>query len=734
MIQYGKSELLHSNILVLLAHLFYCFEMEGLTKKGSGQSSCSTASSSSIPKPLQNPNRIGMLQSASDGAINKADSRVSLSTSDLGHIPLQLSKSSGTSLTSSKNHRLTVKRSEIQISNSDNNSFYSVSESFSGNSMLSSGSNSRIFNAPLRNSLSVSQVSALTAFNVKKHPLMTVSQTQSSPLIPVPSGTSLSVCTSNSSFSVKKPISISVDNLHLREEMTTNRNRSRGSIMRLQRVPLGLNHRNSTTDTTSELSEFDDRNVYDPRWTDNNNELGQPSDESVMLREVSDVYYPRWTDSNSELGQPSSESVLSREVSDVYYPRQTDNNNELGQPSGESVMSHEVSDVFPTLIDLPPSLHSRESFVVEKQHTIDSANAAGLPVIYSTDVYAEPSESETYVNTSTSSSSCTNSGPTKSSKEKIVLTDLLQHRDMCIDDSPHQNISIPSSVADLKVNLMPVLASLQSQIAHMENEAMLHRLKIQSDLEKFNTKMSQSKDTMSSSGSEYTTAHSNPEIVKMHTDTAAPSNPETVKVHTAVPSEPETGEIHTAVPSKPETEVSNITLTKDEHDSSSASVRAVNRKNLSDTWNDKPKLLQSMEQKLTTTKQKSKGKLEQKLEWKSEHQLPRNEDNEKTMASCVSNEIQNTKVSNSYQPLEEFPFSPIASNGQVFVEQTPQPLQACLPKKSDVDDQASPPQNIVPPKQPKVNVESEEACCNPWVSPIHTKVSIFLPIDHSYRP
>lgn len=301
------------------------------------------------------------------------------------------------------------------------------------NSISSSASDSRVFEAPLRTSLNATQLSALSAFKKENRPLTKGIHSQSSPLIqtqlPPIQSTPVNITNTPSS---SKLISASSDNLNIQEQMSQIQNRA--SVSR-QHESFG------TTDSTDGWSTSSDHTYHNVNSS------------STVTNSKTNEY------DNSGGGQNGSQLL------------------NTGSPQN----------------DLEFEVQVHESFTLNKQHTLATATKAGLPVISNAQKVELPvddkgiPESQPEVMSTISISDhnptvipTTNGlGELRHSGEAILLTDMLQlHHSAWIYASPAHKMPVPSSIQKFKISLMPVLTSIQSQDADMEREVLVNQLKI----------------------------------------------------------------------------------------------------------------------------------------------------------------------------------------------------------------------------------------------------------------
>lgn len=416
--EWGQSGILNANILALLAHLFYCFEIEGqdlAVKKSSSlamQPSSVTSSSSSVVRPpTQNQSRAS-LHCASSGYISKP-----LAGAAAAHLKPSLQSQSAGPLLAPSNQRMNhtmhdphPRKGKVSASgNSANVQLQAEKLKSNCRTSLPPLETSRTFKAPLRTSLTSFQSKALAAFGKDKYLLTKGALSQSSPLLQVQLA---AVAPSN------ELISVSTDNLHIEKQMRNVRSRSRGAR---QRNPLGASRKTARSEGTgAEQSE----------------------------------------DHGASVDMPDSR--------------------ESGDTPAKCVETLPVSSAIPismNLEDSPPIQQVRGSFTLDKQHTFASASAAGLPIINNN--HNKKTKLADHVGEIPMSQSLTTFGQKRMNSEAVMLTNLLQlHQGGATYTIATQKQHIPTDVKELRVNLRSFITSLQSESIDMEREAKIQRLKL----------------------------------------------------------------------------------------------------------------------------------------------------------------------------------------------------------------------------------------------------------------
>lgn len=652
LVEWGQSGLLNANILALLAHLFDCFEVKELEpslKKSSSfitQQPC--AANVTYSNPYLNPlaHQKISLHSASEGAINKilndpvAVLRQAPPPPPPPH-PLQ-SHSAGTLLAPPPKSRpaegnVQGRKSTVSSDSSSFSSSVLAREESGFHTSLhssSSSSNSRVFQAPLRTSLSIAQSRALATFGKEYYPLTKGAHSRSSPLMRVQVAPT---ATSANPSSHGNLISVSTDNLNIQNQIKNGRGENRGSIMS---QPMRVSHRGVRD--TAEPSRFSE-GVF-------------PSDTDGKLVT---------SDSDASTDTPGPIPI-------------------------SSMSSGEILNILPTSrsLELPlPASQVRESFTLSKQHTYASASAAGLPIISDEEkvggvpLLMKPSVSESSILPAASNPQYTSA---RSSLEKpktdsgaIVLTNLLQlHRGELTYTIASQKQPIPPNVKELRVNLRSFITSLQSESVHMEREAMIQRLKL-----------------------------FHPD--KMNKDSKT-SNENALVSKSAI--------LHRATLNGSQatsTEAAILDLR------ASASLPLLQQETASGLHKSSAKEHSVLKKTVSSLEQFERDEILIKLQSSPE-------DIQISPVRHEARDVPTRNSQNSYYPLRKLPLSPIASNGQVFVEETP-PLSnqssSNLPSRIGSGEglhakaRPNPPLNQVTP-HPRVGIEDAKILPSSRVKPL----------------
>ena len=448
LIDWGKSGLLNTNILVLLAHLFYCFEVKNALV------TCATSNSTSVS--VSNQQSRSSLQCSSTGSISKpaADSRKPLLHGLRNYL---YSQSADTFLTH-KPTRVNSRNSLIyDQSVGDSNSTVKTT------SQSSLDSNSRTFKAPLRTSLNVFQSKALAAFSKEQQSLMKGALSQSSPLLSV----QLAPMPHAPVPLVKNQlISASSDNLNIQQQGDTHTKKNSVGHSHL-RNPLGLSCNRSKPVATEQ--------------TDGNEQSGITSDQQATGL-TSDQQAGIVSDQQAGTTSGATSDQQAEAISDQQAEATSDQQAGVISDDGDDNKPDAVvgsSDTMPIAQKaeslLSPAVQVRGSFTLNKQHTYASASAAGLPIINNND---KPSSARVDEKTSASDPCMSKMQSNSKANNETMLTNLLQlhHGGLTCTISSHD--PIPANVKKLRENLRSFITGLQSENVHMERESMIQRLKL----------------------------------------------------------------------------------------------------------------------------------------------------------------------------------------------------------------------------------------------------------------
>lgn len=366
-LRWSQSRILDCNIQALLAHLYYCFEMHTNRK--------------SLAKPMKS-NSDGQLQTSNGhsdtGSLSRRQNLLRRSkllskgidnTQKAGLPPqMQLHSFSTSDLNPSVSSRIRQRARPLvmdtQAALVDGTSNQSLS-SFSASALVSDAkevhnsnssvqSSTTVFRAPIRSSLSVSQAAALSHFDKQSMRLGKGSHSQSSPAIHV------STTLPNLPQPFKQDIiTASTDNLMIREQMLaskTKRTTSNTANSSLKPKSLTLP---SQSHSASDIS-------------------GGSGDEFTMSSPGADISGNCTTSLNTATTLPNGE------VQEQDPPYQSPQMEAIDFDASAMPMNGNVPPLHS--LQLPatesePQEIARRSFTLDKQHTIASASAAGLPII-----------------------------------------------------------------------------------------------------------------------------------------------------------------------------------------------------------------------------------------------------------------------------------------------------------------------------------------------------------------
>ena len=415
-LQGAESGLLKSNILALLACLFSSFEVERVvpTLKGYGSSSSS--------KSLSDTHQFSVLQSSNNGPVM---SRRTLDAEIKQRALLQLNHPQSTE-TATVLPKLNVAEIRSTKTTTNNRKVLAIGDKLSTEPHM----DSTIVDSALRSSFHSEQLSTLAAF--RRISQIEDTHSQSSPLLnrPIPS-------TRNQS-SQNRPISFSVDNLKLKEQM--NAIQRMGSFVRKQKlehsmVMMGNIAKGSGTSRTYEHATHKSRNGFD-------------------------------SSKSGSVSLPFEDRSLKMSQS----------------------IEEELTDT---------QLFTSESFTVHKRHTYATASAAGLPIVetsFKSDTQANDKSAPRYEEITATTSPAdkgdiiSQKTPPElmlagSSSNLINLTKLLerhlQHNNARWNyNTQARRDTIPPNVRELRLKVASVIDSLQSENLHLESEVKQQKLEL----------------------------------------------------------------------------------------------------------------------------------------------------------------------------------------------------------------------------------------------------------------
>ena len=337
LLQFGQSEPLKANVLTLLAHLFRCFELgvtgrtpggNKITSNGTLANGAADHSSTNVRIPV-NRNR--------EGSRENLASRRSLFRRD--HPGGQLPPSGHNLSSYSTSHLPSERHTGVGGANITIGSSFRRLSSFSTSALETTHrgpliSGSTVFNAPLRNSLTTSQSTALAGFHQQ----------------PKPSATHLDSTNRNP----HPLITVSTDNLRIREQMASERRKRRRPI----RYSASLS---SSSGSSSPVVELSLSGAADADISGNSTTSWHLSTrQNVNPDPVSNGN----TDAATYASQPQASHLQLRVNGSAISPEEA---------------LHCIADS-----SKEEDRDLRGSFTIDKCHTLASASAAGLPIVKST--------------------------------------------------------------------------------------------------------------------------------------------------------------------------------------------------------------------------------------------------------------------------------------------------------------------------------------------------------------
>ena len=375
-LRWSQSRILDCNIQALLAHLYYCFEIctnrkshtkplksnsDGQLKTNKGHEDTGSLS--------RKQNLLRRSKLLSKGTDNTQKTQLhSFSTSDLNP-----SVSSRTLTSQQRVRPLVVDTQAVLVDGASNQSLSSHSASalvpdskeiHKSNSGVQSSTT--VFKAPIRSSLSVSQAAALSHFDRQSMKLGKGPHTQSSPAIHV------STTLPNLPQPFKQDIiTASTDNLMIREQMLASKpkrttSNTANSSNALKPKSLIVPTQSLSTHSASDIS-------------------GGSDDEFTMSSPEADVSGNCTTSWNAAT---TEKTLAYGEMQERHPPYQSPDMEEVDFNARAMPKDDTKFGTVPPLHSLQlqatksePQEIARRSFTLDKQHTIASASAAGLPII-----------------------------------------------------------------------------------------------------------------------------------------------------------------------------------------------------------------------------------------------------------------------------------------------------------------------------------------------------------------
>lgn len=372
-LQFGQTDLLRTNIVALLAHLFWCLEVQGLntsqlkspsmaategSKVAAAALGKTSTSKQSLHESLASKRSIFRKDHTQGKPQSTASQRLSLSSYSTSDLPSQF-KSEGVRLlvppSSSYQHHLSSLSTSALLNNT------STMHSANRTDKLDSGTT--IFNAPSRSSLTASHAVALAGFKQVRP-------------------TDANSCfypTGQPTLKKQEMITASTESLGLREQMTGGRRRGRGGST-LTRPPPSFRANLNTSDggshSTSSSSVELSRSASDVppdvsgNCTDGQSAATVSPNPPERGSDIGDAELSRETPLLKQ-GELTGVGATAAASASQHSPP----NSEV--PATSSSMQSHVSNGTSEQAD--PEV--RRSVTLDKYHTPASASAAGLPVI-----------------------------------------------------------------------------------------------------------------------------------------------------------------------------------------------------------------------------------------------------------------------------------------------------------------------------------------------------------------
>ena len=669
LMEWGQANILTANILALLSHLFYHFELKGHDASVKKSSNVAQSAVSKTPPPSAQS-----LQSSSEGAI----SRPPLSTpeSSVPSLRPNLQSRSSGNLPSS---RQGVKTSSLVRSSRAPNKTGAVAEGV-GIADSESPSNFRVFQAPFRSSLNANQSKALASFSTAKSSLLKGTHAQSTPVLHNPS---------NSSGSGSGLISLSSENLNTQDQVRVS---NRESLVR-------QNHaRKSKRSDVQSHRYVSDEGSFTPEFR-------------ISLTDSRKMHFKEL-----DLIAISTDGEDSKILDNV-------GNAPASTTEPEPRVTSAPSDV-------------RGSFTLDKQHTYASASEAGLPIINGQD--QQFSDKVVAIKSELGRDESKIPGCEVLTPPQVLVPPTL---DMTIQAEPAS-----ASVQELRSNVRAFVSTLVAENANFEMKVRSQRLKLYHlakakgidstlDSEESIASSESASETFVTATSEQKhpdTAESASGVIiseRKHPDTAEPAgsvvtseykHPDTVEYATGVITSkhkhPDTAEpaggVITSKHKHPDTAelAGGVITSKHKHPDTAEPARGVitSKHKHPDTAEPAGGVITSKQKPSVSRGASLASTTVPTFKVEVTPSLERFQQDEAMILMQVSSEDgvpdeHNTRpmsVKSEQHSLHSFPFTPVASTGQVYIAKSPsvhstdvQPPQAGVVKEMEVANPWSKPPN-----------------------------------------
>ena len=358
LLEFGQSEPLKANVLAFLAHLFRCFELGAAGRplaESRRVSSKGTASVAAVANGAVDHNSGSMKLQVSrsrEGSRENLASRRSLFRRE--HLARHHPPSHHSLSSYSTSHLPSERHTGVGGANATIASSFRRLSSFSTSALLETTHRdplvpvSTVFTAPVRTSLTSKQAVALAGFHQQ----------------PKPSTFDLDPTRRNPHHQV---ITVSTDNLRIREQMMNERQRRR----RRQPVRYSASLSSSSSSASSPVAELSVSGEAD---------VSGNSTESWHLSTRRDSNPNPIPGSN---GNTNAATCVSRSQKSHSQNEATDERNKPVKDTGRTPLQFSANS--PEIEKVPhctaDDRELRASFTISKAHTLASASAAGLPII-----------------------------------------------------------------------------------------------------------------------------------------------------------------------------------------------------------------------------------------------------------------------------------------------------------------------------------------------------------------
>lgn len=444
LLKFGHSDLLKTNILALLARLFWCFEIRESPSKLTNTSSTSIGTKSSNGNCHQNGQSKG--RETLQTSLSNKRSLFRQEQPRSRAVPARLSLSSySTSDLLSEHQRIPIAHQSYRLSSFSTSALLEPTPSLGSQTGGHLPSSSTVFNPPLRTSLTAPQAAALAGFNYAKQAKL-----------PKANGRQQ-----------QEMITASTENLHIREQMMSEK------LARTRRQPVrrnaSLSSSSNSTSTSSLQAELSTSGTADvsgnctESWHPPSNEHTHTGPPLSALQHTVNLF-------QTALSGTTNAALSCYKQSEPGVPLQFSSH-----PPKRSVQFYlEKSSV-------EEELGVKRSFTLDKHHTMASASAAGLPIISApqgkkasiieSGLMTKPPVSNGLSSSERKSSSVSSSTSSSSSTPTVIHLKLYP-RAVAFEEVP-----VPPEIVDLRQQLREREIEIRRQQALLEKQLLLEKQK-----------------------------------------------------------------------------------------------------------------------------------------------------------------------------------------------------------------------------------------------------------------